>query len=814
MDTPNSFVDYSIASADLLFLPHIASWQIAKEPAVKHKIVAALPALQRGAVWKPQQIEALWDSIIRGFPIGSFLLSPFDPDRGLQAAKHQQCGIGQPNYHLLDGQQRSTAITLAFLNPWTTEEAVKAVLWVDIAEPHHGSDLEYVFRVVTQAHPWGYKRTEPGSPITVGNIRDALDCYRKATPGYKEPTSVQFPLMPLTHTWPWDSQAPIPLSILVEEILSKNYPEDTLHKRLLERVEKLPFWGEGKLEWQHNVLQMLYGIDESLFGRFNFFVRNLRKILQVDGAFGVPVLMLPHMTRIGAVENDKQDPVETLFIRVNSQGTVLDGEELIYSILKSNWPDAPAFIDKMQYKLAVPSRLLLLSTRLMLAKGQKDKDRPPTVPSVSQFRRLIYGLDNANPNFRANLESFVKGEGIDIFGTAQKLLTGQNSHDTGYALPAVLAGDLAQKHSECMFLLLSWIMRMRVENFDPLQITQKNQRRMLGFLTSMAWFAADREKALSAVWQYLQTIDPKNLPSFFSRTAFIEILKLDKRDNLQMRPLPSPDVLEKVIQDCVTSGRGVGGYGGFGDPQHDFWRKWTRWEWMSGRLSNGLSKWYEENLRELWERTGNGDEEPLSLKLKYQESWTQFIDKLWHERSVLLYAQRDWLNAWFPNYDPAQPDQIEDMNRPWDYDHIHPQRFLRNDKGNSQRNIPNIIWDWHSSIGNLRAWPLEANRSDSDDSPEKKLTIKEKSESNYVEKIYAVDTNENKLKASFVSKDVDWEFWQNSVPQNEDYPRQYLAKPSDYGECRKALIRAITKRFLALYREWYESLMISDLMPK
>ena len=58
----------------------------------------AIPPLQRGLVWKPNQVEMLWDSILRGFPIGSFMLS--DADDG--------------KFFLLDGQQRFNAISLGY----------------------------------------------------------------------------------------------------------------------------------------------------------------------------------------------------------------------------------------------------------------------------------------------------------------------------------------------------------------------------------------------------------------------------------------------------------------------------------------------------------------------------------------------------------------------------------------------------------------------------------------------------------------------------------------------------------------------------
>ena len=56
-----------------------------------------LPPIQRNFVWKPHQIENLWDSILRGFTIGAFTVTG---------------RAGQ--WEVLDGQQRLNAIALAF----------------------------------------------------------------------------------------------------------------------------------------------------------------------------------------------------------------------------------------------------------------------------------------------------------------------------------------------------------------------------------------------------------------------------------------------------------------------------------------------------------------------------------------------------------------------------------------------------------------------------------------------------------------------------------------------------------------------------
>jgi hypothetical protein len=59
----------------LLTALDVAAWQL---PELTEKAPrpcrASLPALQRGAVWQPRQVEALWDSLLRGFPVGAFLL--------------------------------------------------------------------------------------------------------------------------------------------------------------------------------------------------------------------------------------------------------------------------------------------------------------------------------------------------------------------------------------------------------------------------------------------------------------------------------------------------------------------------------------------------------------------------------------------------------------------------------------------------------------------------------------------------------------------------------------------------------------------
>ena len=38
----------------------------------------AMPPIQRGFVWKARQIQDLWDSLLRGMPIGAVMVKAFD----------------------------------------------------------------------------------------------------------------------------------------------------------------------------------------------------------------------------------------------------------------------------------------------------------------------------------------------------------------------------------------------------------------------------------------------------------------------------------------------------------------------------------------------------------------------------------------------------------------------------------------------------------------------------------------------------------------------------------------------------------------
>lgn len=93
-----------------------------------------LPKFQRDAVWDPQRVETLWDSIFRGFSISSMILAKATENiKLLSRSRSDQKEIYKSKannikYVLLDGQQRSNAILLGF-SPTQNER-----IWIDITQ--------------------------------------------------------------------------------------------------------------------------------------------------------------------------------------------------------------------------------------------------------------------------------------------------------------------------------------------------------------------------------------------------------------------------------------------------------------------------------------------------------------------------------------------------------------------------------------------------------------------------------------------------------------------------------------------------------
>ncbi len=71
----------------------------------------ALPEVQREFVWSENQAKDLLDSLYKGFPIGYIYLWRPKESKPFRHLENQSVLSRDPDYYLLDGQQRLTALT-------------------------------------------------------------------------------------------------------------------------------------------------------------------------------------------------------------------------------------------------------------------------------------------------------------------------------------------------------------------------------------------------------------------------------------------------------------------------------------------------------------------------------------------------------------------------------------------------------------------------------------------------------------------------------------------------------------------------------
>ena len=173
-----------------------------------------LPAIQREYVWNPNQVEKLFDSIMCGYPISSFLFWKIREEKKKdwtsyefikdfdQATPHNKeanlDGVNQDIYLVLDGQQRITSINIAlrgtyrfFYRKWRTTRLYLNLLWDKGDDNPEEMTYQFLFKENNQILP----RTDyPQLWYRVGDIlnyddaEDAKDSIENDLNGFDEDT--------------------------------------------------------------------------------------------------------------------------------------------------------------------------------------------------------------------------------------------------------------------------------------------------------------------------------------------------------------------------------------------------------------------------------------------------------------------------------------------------------------------------------------------------------------------------------------------------------------------------------------------------
>jgi hypothetical protein len=237
-----------------------------------------LPAIQREFVWDAEQIEKLFDSLMRGYPIGSFLFWKIEPD------------------HLKDFQ---------------------------------------FYRFMDHFHERDYRHNEPIELVGSNSVTAVLDGQQRLTAlnlGLKGWYANKMPY------YRWNSDYAFPMKRLYLNLL--NPPEENgnayefkmLQDKEVKNVEGKKYWFRVSEIFKFKELQetMYYCIENGLTADKRTFPSSALMELY-------RIIKEKPLVNYFQEESQDLDKVLNIFIRVNSGGTVLSYSDMLLSIATAAW---------------------------------------------------------------------------------------------------------------------------------------------------------------------------------------------------------------------------------------------------------------------------------------------------------------------------------------------------------------------------------------------------------------------------------------------------------------------------------------------
>lgn len=430
-------------------LDEIAGW-------AKGKGEVELPTFQRGLVWSAAQIEVLWDSLVRGIPIGTFSLLPTKGNERYSTTEAVTSGGSGNRYFLLDGQQRANAIALGF-QPFPAAGDVKSsILWVDLnpdQELQNKSTRKTFFYVTTPARPWGYRIEDANGENRSGQVpvaqwRKALEEIGWSSEAVAKPAPAQL--------WPVCARLPVPVSCLGGLAATK--------QPVCVAFDKFP--------WAKHLVAAAAAMDMSE-DALKTAARNIfEKLIDVCESTRVTAMVAPGGLAADGGDGETSE-IALYFTRLNRSGTQPSREDLDYSILKSILPELHQIDDCANAKGRMhPARLANLAMLAFLSGEQKDGWKK------GLSRRDILDLKD-KPSFARYV---AEGLAADLETVDEWLQT------EGFGLPPYLRTRLARSQPNLYRFLLVLAARMRKKGIAG---GVDFARTLVAFCTTLAWFGND-----------------------------------------------------------------------------------------------------------------------------------------------------------------------------------------------------------------------------------------------------------------------------------------------------------------------------------
>lgn len=564
----------------------------------------SIPAIQRGLVWKPQQVELLWDSILRQFPIGSFTLS-------------SSLEEGESSYNLLDGQQRWNAISLGYVSAMGDISTARSILWFDLKPEEvwnfKNTTRKYMVRATTKAHPWGYEASDDCARLNTAQKRDALRQFGLEDKNiYKEGIS-------LSKTYPIKSGLPLPLFWLLDAGEKSNGNRsvfvNSIRERIIENQDKHTF--RLKEEDPTDDLLLKY-----------------QTIFEAVSRYKVPTIYLEQSIIDQESETDRiidgetSTDIEILFARIGTGGSQITQNELIYSAIKAYWP---RYIKEENDRLAdlymPPFSLISLAFRLALSPNENGNLAGAL--SVKKVRQIAG--DKNSDAYKSILNLYYKGEDGQV-SILERILWKVDSWLTrdklgDVTIPTVLRTGMARTSPDVYLLLMS-IAKTVLDN--NLILVDKDVLLIRAIAFYLHWMVdkSDKGRAASSIYKNLKD-SPVTLWDGLIKRVIIELYA--KQTAI---PLISKADFNNLFGDEIGS-----------DPR---WRTWEEdrankpwWPLWNIVASNREMLLYAQR-KYLCQMFPNYDPAKLDLWEEYNRPWDydHIIPQDW------IYHYRAWKKAY------------------------------------------------------------------------------------------------------------------------------------------------------------------------
>lgn len=367
-----------------------------------NNIEIVIPSLQRGLVWKPNQIEFLWDSILRFFPIGGFVIAKNNDGK----------------YDLMDGQQRFNAIMLGFREP---SEQDDIILWLDINPiKESNTTRKFFIEATTKSHPWGYKNDENCSLLSAEERRLALNEFFGSVKNIYNDNSIN-----LCQTYPYSYKRgdggksqnfPIPFSYFLNGELSKGWKDyfDSIISKVEDKNNKLLKWKE--IYWKEENINLLKTFVERNFHIFKSVFYSEEAKNAIERVYRVPFSELPENTIEEESNSDNNmTELEILFERLNTGGTRFVQDDLAYSAIKAYWGSINIINDEIAKGFIPPQKLVMLLFRLIITLDNLKNDKQKKFESNLSIKRIREIAKNEQDTcLKEHIEEFYKNKAISI----------------------------------------------------------------------------------------------------------------------------------------------------------------------------------------------------------------------------------------------------------------------------------------------------------------------------------------------------------------------------------------------------------------